>query len=437
MNAYDQLFAEGYLESRGGAGTYVAEHLPEEFLHTPLLLKEQGDLKIPSRALKLSSYGANLAKESRDVLHFNQTTPLAAFQHGLAAIDHFPFDVWTKIANKFYGTLERERFGYGRPAGFSGLREAIAAHLKSTRNVNCAPEQVIVTSGAQHAFDLIGRILLVPGAKVWVEEPGYVGVKQSFKIFGAKLVPVPVDRAGFNLAAALKKSRNAKLAYVTPSHQFPLGHTMSLARRMQMLEWAKKSEGWIVEDDYDSEFRYEGRPLPSLQGLDRNGRVFYVGTFSKTVFPALKLGCLVVPPDLIEFFTAARAVSGSQASLIEQITLAEFIAEGHFGRHIRRMRRLYEERQEILVTEAKKHLGGQLEVNSSTSGMHVVGWLPEGVEDKFVADQAARLGIKMGTISENSLTTPERGGLILGYTAINGKQIKEGVKHLAGVMKNL
>lgn len=438
INAYDQLTAEGYLESRSGAGTYVAEHLPEEFLNTPQrVAKQKGRPEIPERKLKLSKYGVNLAKESREVLRFNQTTPLAAFQHGLAAVDRFPFDVWTKIANKFYRTLERQAFGYGEPDGFTPLREAIAAHLKSTRAVNCTPEQVIVTSGAQHAFDLIGRIFLAPGTQVWIEEPGYFGIKQSFQTFGARFVPVPVDRSGFNLAAALKKSRNAKLAYVTPSHQFPLGHTMSLARRLALLEWAKNSEGWIIEDDYDSEFRYEGRPLPSLQGLDRHGRVLYVGTFAKTVFPALKLGCLVVPPDLIEIFTAARAVSGSQSPLVEQATLAEFIAEGHFNRHIRRMRRLYEERQEILVAEVKKHLAGKLEVKSSVAGMHIIGWLPEGVADKSIAERAARVGIKLGTISGNSLTRPERGGLILGYTAIDEKQIKKGVKQLAETMKSL
>ena len=437
INAYDQLLAEGYLESKTGSGTYVAEHLPEEFLNAPTRSKPQSDAKIAQRQLRFSAYGTNLLRESRAVLRNNQATPPVAFQHGLAALDEFPFDVWNKLVNKSYRTLGRDKFGYGEPAGFTPLRASIAAHLKSARGVNCTPEQVIITAGAQHAFDLIGRILLEPGAEVLLENPCYFGVKQSLQAFDAKFVPVPVDENGFNLQAALKQSHAARLCYVTPSHQFPLGVTMSLARRLQLLEWAKRSESWIMEDDYDSEFRYAGRPLPSLQGLDRDGRVLYIGTFSKTVFPALRLGCLVVPPDLIEIFTVARALSGAQSPLVEQATLAEFIAEGHLGRHIRRMRRIYEDRQTILITEIKKHLAGFLEVKNSAAGMHLVGWLPEGVSDKLVAEKAAQAGIKTGTVSPHSLTKLSRGGLVLGYTAINAEQIKTGVRQLAQIIKNL
>lgn len=437
LSAFDQLLAEGYLEAKTGAGTFVARHLPEEFLQTALISKQKIDAKTLPRQLPLSRYGKNVLRESRTVLQFNQPTPPVPFQHGIPAIDEFPFDVWTKIANKKYRMLERQSFGYGQPAGFRALRESIAAHLKSVRGVVCASEQVIITIGAQQALDLIGRIFLEPKTKVLIENPGYFGVQQIFSSFDAKFVPVPVDEEGFNLAGAVKQSRNARLAFVTPSHQFPLGVTMSLPRRLQLLEWAKKNDCWIIEDDYDSEFRYEGRPLPSLQGLDRDGRVLYIGTFSKTLFPALKLGCLVVPTDLIEIFTAASALSGAQSPLIDQATLAEFIAEGHFGRHIRRMRRLYSERQEILVSEIKRHLAGKLEVEKSTSGMHVIGWLPEGVDDKFIARQAALSGVKTAAVSAHSLTKLERGGLILGYTAVNEKQIKRGVRQLAKAMERL
>jgi GntR family transcriptional regulator/MocR family aminotransferase len=385
----------------------------------------------------LSRYGKNIHRESSTIFRYNRATPPVPFQHGLPAIDEFPFDVWIKLANKSYRTLERQRFGYGEPAGFFPLRESIAAHLKSVRGVNCTPEQVIITNGAQQAFNLIGRIFLEPKTEVWIENPCYFGVKQAFQSFDAKFIPVPLNADGFDLTAALKQSRKARLAYVTPSHQFPMGVTMGLARRLQLLEWAKKAGMWIIEDDYDSEFRYEGRPLPSLQGLDRDRRVLYVGTFSKTVFPALRLGCLVVPPDLIEIFTAAHALSGSQSPLIEQATLAEFIAEGHFGRHIRRMRRLYEERQEIIISEITKHLDGKLEVKNPVSGMHIIGWLPEGVEDKFLVEKVASVGIKTSAVSAHSLTRWTRGGLILGYTAINEKQIKKGVRQLAKAMENL
>ena len=436
LNAYDQLLAEGYIESKPGAGTFVARHLPEEFLQTAPVKPQKSESKILPRQLLLSRYGKNTLRDNRAILQFNQTTPPVPFQHGLPAIDEFPFDIWIKIANKKYRTLECEAFGYGQPAGFAPLRDSIAAYLKSVRGVVCEKEQVIITGGAQQALDLIGRIFIESKTKVLIENPCYFGAKQVLQNFDAKFVPVPVDEEGFNLKAVLKQSRNARLAYVTPSHQFPLGVTMNLARRLQLLEWAKKNKCWIVEDDYDSEFRYEGRPLPSLQGLDRDGRVLYIGTFSKTLFPALRLGCLVVPPDLIEIFTAASSLSGSQLPLIDQATLAEFISEGHFGRHLRRMRRLYNERQEILVSEIKKHLAGKLDVKNSTTGIHVIGWLPDGVCDKHTAKQAALLGVKTEAVSAYSLTKPKRGGLILGYAAINEKQIKKGVKLLVKAMEN-
>ncbi|MBA4182903.1 MAG: PLP-dependent aminotransferase family protein [Acidobacteria bacterium] len=436
INAYDQLLAEGYLESRAGAGTFVAEHLPEEFLQTLGIKLQKSDGETSPRNLKLSGYGKNISKEIGRILQNNQATPIIPFQHGLAAIDDFPFDVWAKLTSRCYQTLQRNRFGYGEPAGFYPLRESIAAYLKSARAVNCTPEQVIITNGAQHAFDLIGRILLEAKTEVWVENPCYFGARQAFQSVGAKLIPVPVDKNGFDLSAALKQSRNARMVYVTPSHQFPLGVTMSLSRRLQLLEWASKAGSWIVEDDYDSELRYAGRPLASLQGLDRDGRVLYIGTFSKMIFPALRLGCLVVPRDLVEIFTAVRALNGSHSALIDQATLAAFITEGHLARHIRRMRRLYEERQEILISEAKKHLKGKLEVKKSVSGMHLIGWLNDDVKDYSVAKKAAEFGVKVAAVSSHSFTKQERGGLILGYTAFNEEQIKKGVKQLAKAIKS-
>lgn len=437
INAYDQLLAEGYLESKAGAGTFVAERLPEEFLQTPRSESPKNGTETSPRNLKLSAYGKKILQESRAILKNNKATQVVPFQYGLTGVDEFPFDIWAKLTSKCYYTLRRDDFGYGDPAGFYPLREAIAEYLKSFRAVNCTPEQVIITSGAQHAFDLIGRIFIPPKTEIWVENPCYAGAKQAFESFEAKLVPVPVDKDGFNLSAALKQSRKARLVYVTPSHQFPLGVVMSLRRRLQLLEWAGAAEGWIIEDDYASEFRYEDRPIPSLQGLDRDGRVFYVGTFSKTIFPALRLGCLVVPKDLVGVFTAVRALSELHSPLIDQATLAAFINEGHFTRHIRRMRRLYEQKQEILIAEAKKHLAGKLEVEKSVAGMHLIGWLPDGVNDLRVAKKAAQFGIKTLAVSAFSLTKWERPGLILGYTAINEKQIKNGVRQLAEAMKNL
>ena len=437
INAYEQLLAEGYLESQRGAGTFVAEHLPEEFINTPQLNHHSNSTEITQRNLKLSEYGKNILQETSVILRSTRPTKIVPFQHGLAAVNEFPFDIWAKLGNKCYQTLQPDEFGYGDAAGFYPLRQAIAEYLSSARAVICEPEQIIVTNGAQQAFDLIGRILLEPKDEFWFENPGYFGARRAFQSFGALPVPVSLDENGFDLTKALNQTKNARLAYVTPSHQFPLGVTMSLPRRLQLLEWAKNSESWIVEDDYDSEFRYEGRPLASLQGLDRDGRVLYIGTFSKTIFPALRVGCLVVPPDLIELFSAVRTLSGSHSSLVEQATLAEFISEGHLARHVRRMRRLYEERQEIVIVEIEKHLAGRIEVKKSVSGMHLIGWLNDDVKDCEVAKRAEEFGVRVAAVTSHSLTEWNRGGLILGYTAINEKQIKKGVRQLAKAMDSL
>ena len=435
INAYEQLFAEGYLEGKAGAGTFAAACLPDDFLQTPRVERRENKPEIPPRKLKLSDFGKTVSKNSRAIVQSNQATSYVPFRHGQPAIDKFPFDVWTKIADKCYYSRRGELFGYGAAAGFYPLREAVAAHLKSARGVNCTPEQVIITSGAKQAFDLIGRIFLESGSEVWIENPCHPGAKQAFQSFGAKLTPVQVDKDGFDLSAALRHRRQARLVYVTPSHQFPLGLTMSLPRRLALLEWARVAEAWIIEDDYDSEFRYAGRPLASLQGLDRNGRVIYIGTFSKTIFPALRLGCLVVPPDLTQIFTAVRALSGTHSPLIDQAILAEFIAEGHFARHIRRMRTLYQERQQILVKESKRQFDGLLEVSAADAGMHLIGWLPENISDKSVAEKAALAGLSVAPVSGYSFHQPTRNGLMLGYTAFTEKQIKEGVRKLARILR--
>jgi len=435
INAYEQLFAEGYLEGKIGAGTFIASRLPEEFMQTPIISSNKKKTKTSPRKLNLSNYGRRVAGNSRPLLRNHGSTDFLPFQHGLGAIEKFPFDIWSKITQKQLKYTTPHLLGYGEPAGLLHLRMAVASHLRSARGVRCEVEQIIITNGAQQALDLIGRILLGQQDRVWIENPGYLGARDIFRSMGAQIVPIPVDSEGFNLDHAVKTG-NSRLAYVTPSRQFPLGVTMSLSRRLNLLEWARKAESWIVEDDYDSEYRYAGRPLASLQGLDRDSRVIYIGTFSKTIFPALRLGCLVVPTDLIEVFTTARALSDLHSPLIEQAVLADFISEGHFARHIRRMRMLYEERQGILVAEVEKQLYGMLEITKADAGMHLIGWLPEGVCDKIVSQQAAKHRLRVAPVSTYDLDKPERGGLLLGYTAFDAKQIEAGMKTLANVIKN-
>ncbi len=440
VNAYEQLFAEGYLDGKTGAGTFVAAHLPDDLLQTSdkkAAKAKKADIKT-NTALNLSPFGEKLLAKNVASVRAQTVAKFQPFQNGLTAVDEFPFEIWSRIAAKFHKNPPRSILGYGDPQGFLPLREAVAAHLKSARGVNCTAEQIIITSGAQQALDLTARIFLSEKVSVLMEDPCYLEAKNSFAATGAQISSVPVDEEGFDLSAAEMKAReNAKLVYVTPSHQYPLGFTMSLARRLALIEWAKRNDAWIVEDDYNSEYRYAGRPLASLQGLDNAGRVIYVGTFSKTIFPSLRIGCAVVPHELVEVFTNARALTDVHSSIFEQAILAEFIAEGHFARHVRRMRTLYEQRQKILIEECEKHLSGLLEVKKADAGMHLVGWLPEGVSDEAVSQKASEKGLKLAPVSAYySTKKAPRGGLILGYTAFDARQIKEGVKQIKAVLKD-
>jgi GntR family transcriptional regulator/MocR family aminotransferase len=437
VNAYEQLLAEGYLEGRAGAGTFVAAHLPEEFLQASGFERLELQEKPLTRKVILSEYGSKLAESSKIILQHHGATPLVPFQHGVAAIDEFPFGVWAKIAQKWQKRPPTSVLSYGDAVGFQPLRDAIAAHLAAARGVRCTSEQIIITNGTQQALDLISRIFLSESEDVCLEDPGYIGARYIFTATGARIVPVPIDDEGFDLQKARKRSPKARLIYVTPSHQFPLGVTMSLARRLSLLEWARERDAFIIEDDYNSEYRYSGRPHASLQGLDRDGRVIYVGSFSKTIFPALRLGYLVAPADLIEVFAAARALTGLHSPVIEQAILAEFIAERHFARHIRRMRGMYEERQQTLVEEARKNLGSMLEVAPAKAGMHLIGWLPSGISDREVSRRAAEAGLNLAPVSAYCINQKLRGGLLLGYTAYDEKHIRQGIKKLARVLTKI
>jgi GntR family transcriptional regulator/MocR family aminotransferase len=437
VNAYEQLLAEGYLEGRMGAGTFVSAHLPEEFLQAAGFKRRERREKPLPRKVILSGYGSRVAQNGKIILRHHGATALVPFQHGVAALDEFPFGVWAKIAQKWQKSPPASVLSYGDAVGFQPLREAVAAHLAAARGVRCTPGQIIITNGTQQALDLIGRIFLSESEDVCLEDPGYIGARDIFAATGARVVPVPIDDEGFDVQTARKRSQKARLIYVTPSHQFPLGVTMSLARRLSLLEWARERDAFVVEDDYNSEYRYGGRPLASLQGLDRDGRVLYVGTFSKTIFPALRLGYLVVPADLLEVFAAARALTDLHSPVIEQAVLAEFISERYFARHIRRMRGMYEERQQTLVEEARKNLRGMLEVAPAKAGMHLIGWLPDGVNDREVSRRGAKAGLNLAPVSSYCINQKLRGGLLLGYTAYDEKHIRQGMKRLARVLSEI
>jgi GntR family transcriptional regulator/MocR family aminotransferase len=305
--------------------------------------------------------------------------------------------------------------------------------LRDARAVHCDAQQVLIVSGSQQALDLAARLLLDEGDAVWMEDPCYLGARGALAGAGAHLMPVPVDAEGLDVAAGVARAPHARLAYVTPSHQYPLGVTMSLARRLALLDWAARARAWVLEDDYDSEFRYAGRPLASLQGLDRAARVCYIGTFSKVMFPALRLGYLVVPPGMVDAFATARALVDRHAPTVEQAALADFMSEGHFVRHIRRMRTLYAERQAVLVEAAHSWLAGAVAVAPAEAGMHLVGWLPEGMSDTTVAARAAARGLEVPALSRYASAGLLRGGVLLGYTALDASQIRAGVQRLAAI----
>ncbi len=436
VNAYEQLFAEGYLENRIGAGTFVAAVLPEKMLQAPKIRAVKTSAAF-SRELNLSRQGSQMACALKSVLREHSANKPVPFRNGSTAIDHFPFDTWARIAARWNRHAPTLALGSDDLAGFYSLRQSVAAHLKSARGVVCEPEQIIITAGAQQALSLIAAVFLERGDEVWMEDPGYTSARSLFVLSGTKLIFVPVDEDGLSVRAALERSKKPKLIYVTPSRQYPLGATMSVARRLSLIETARTAGAWIVEDDYDSEYRYAGHPLASLQGLDRNGRVLYVGTFSKTIFPSLRLGCLVVPPDLVDVFAAARMLHGAHSPLIEQAILAEFIAEGHFARHVRRMRTLYEERQQILVEEVERNLKGLLEMKAADAGMHLVGWLPDDFDDREAARKAEAENIRLSSISEHSINEYGRNGLVFGYAAFDEKQIRNGIVKLTEILTEM
>jgi GntR family transcriptional regulator/MocR family aminotransferase len=433
LAAFGQLLAEGYLEGRVGAGTTVARTLPETLLRAR---PETAWTARPGRRPRLSRRGA-LLLGARGGLAGGAITA-HPFRPGLPGLDAFPFELWTRLVARRWRRVPRQLLDYGDPAGYGPLREAIATYLGEARAVRCEASQVIVVTGAQQAVDLAARVLLDPGDTAWVEDPGYQGARGALVAAGIRLAPVPVDAEGLDVGRGARDAPGARLVYVTPSHQYPLGVTMSLQRRLALLEWASASGAWILEDDYDSEYRYAGRPLAALQGLDAAGRVIYAGTFSKVLFPALRLGYLVVPPDLVDAFVAARALADRHSPSVTQAALADFIDGGHFARHVRRTRALYAERQAALVGAARRALGGLLEVAPAEAGMHLMGWLPESVDDRAATRAALAHEVDAPPLSAyraRPARRGERGGLMLGYAAYTPREIDEACGRLGAALR--
>jgi GntR family transcriptional regulator/MocR family aminotransferase len=325
-------------------------------------------------------------------------------------------------------------FNYQPLAGYRPLREAIAAHVTVTRRVHCTPDQIIIVPGSQGALDLAARMLVNAGEPVWLEDPGYLGARGALLGAGAQIIPVPVDDEGLVVEAGIARAPHARLVYLTPSHQFPLGVTMSLARRLALLDWAKRADAYILEDDYDSEYRFGGRPLAALQGLDDADRVIYIGTFSKVLFPALRIGYIILPEPLVNPFLTIRGLIDIHPPMLDQVVLTDFITEGHFTRHLRRMRTIYAERRAALL-EAASNL--PLDIFSPEAGIHCIGWLPDGMDDRALAQAAVAHDLNLWPVSKFSIEPLARKGLILGYGAYGVEVIKDGVQRLGAAMDSL
>lgn len=428
--AFDQLLAEGYLDGRVGAGTFVSTELPE----TGQAPDRRAGAAVSSRPRRR---GPSVRGQALSGLRFPRAGSNRWFMPGLPDVERFPFDVWSRLLARPWRHPQGALATRGDPGGFAPLRAAIASYLRAARAVRCEADQVIVVSGAQQALTLAVNVLLDEGDTALIEDPGYPGLRGGFVGAGVRLATGPVDKEGFDIASAARAAPHARLACVAPSHQYPLGITMSLGRRLALLDWAARADAWILEDDFDSEYRYGGRPLASLQGLDRDGRVVYVGSFSKVLFPSLRLGYMVVPPDLTDVFLRARAALDSHPSSVVQPAMATFMEEGHFTAHIRRMRRLYAARQEALVEAVEHRLGGLLHAAPGDTGMHFVATLQTGAaeDDKTLAARAADAGLSTPPLSAYYLKGGDKRGLLMGFAAVPEDEAAPGVEKLAAALQ--
>jgi GntR family transcriptional regulator / MocR family aminotransferase len=445
VSAYEQLLAEGFLETRvGAAGTVVAPVLPTERLAARSSARP-GSPRRPSRpaGARLAVAGRRILRAARaeskglglPTLTWELTPPHMRydFRPGRAAFGDLPYALWCKLLGSRARQARLRDLEYGPPQGRWELREAIATRLRRLRGVDASPERIVIVSGTQQGLDLISRVLLNPGDRVVMEEPHYTGARCAFRSAGAELVLSPVDDQGIRIPRATTGRRPARLAYVTPSHQFPTGVVLPIGRRIELLDWASRVRAFIVEDDYDSEYRYDGPPLPALTGLDRDGRAIYLGTFSKILFPALRLAYLVLPGSLVEPVTAAKAVGDTGTATLEQLALADFISMGHFDRHLRRTNASNAARRNALVAAIHKEFAERAEVCGANAGLHLLVWLKgrNGGTIKDVAGKAARAGVGLYPVDPFYLEPPRRTGIVLGYAPLSEREVREGIARLA------
>jgi GntR family transcriptional regulator / MocR family aminotransferase len=421
--AYEQLVAEGYLTARHGSGTFVAHELPDDLplAGSPRRAARTTHPQFSRRGVALT----NIPAAGRRI-----AGPPRPFRLGAPSLDVFPLRLWTHLVNRRLRAMTIGQLDYTDSAGFPALRQAIAEHVQTTRGTRCDQDQILIVAGAQRGLQMIATVLLDEGDRAWLENPGYPGARSALLAAGADIVPIRVDNHGLDVASATRMAPNARMVYVTPSNQFPLGVPMTLTRRLALLKWASRASAWIVEDDYDSEFRYGTRPFPCLHGLDMDGRVIYLGTFAKSIFPALRLGFVIVPADLRDKFLAVRRAADLHPPLLEQMALAEFIGAGHYARHLRRVRAACRERLEALEDAANALCAGVIRLRKVKTGLHAVADLQD-VDEECVCREARERSIEVTPLGMYFIGRQTERGLVLGFASAPPDALRRGMEKLA------
>lgn len=439
LSAFSQLLGEGFIEGRGGSGTYVSQTLPQLDLGAPAPRKEDKPDK-PARRSPLV-----LSRQAREIIALNPLPPPGDphgrrlqydFRYGHPSLEEFPHAIWSRLVTRRAQGMSLRTLAYGKIAGIRALREAVCEYVRRARGVHATPKQVFIVGGTQQALDLTARLLIDRGDGVVVEEPGYQAARQVFQGYGARVIPVPVDQDGLKVKE-LPSQQGTRLAYVTPSHHFPLGGVLPRARRLELLAWAERTGAYVIEDDYDSEFRYDAAPVEALQGLDQSSRVLYIGSFSKVLFPSLRIGYLIVPEEMLPALSAVRFLTDVMPPTFDQEVLTDFLTEGHFERHIHRMRVLYAGRRRILLEALREVFGERLEVFGADAGLHVViglrGLAP--CEVPALIERAAARGVGVYSAAPYYHQQPAPvAGLILGYAGLSERQLRDGVQAFAAVV---
>lgn len=424
VTVFERLQAEGYISCRAGSGTRVNR--------LATVKEARSQVRTPPAYIQHVAAAYERPKPWAGLVAAEGMRPFG-MRH--PPVDEFPAKLWGSItarrARRFAAWLRMADDG----CGYRPLREAITNYLAVSRGVRCSPDQVVVVSGVQQGLDLTARVLLKRGDPVWVEDPCYFGASIAFSTVGARVVPVPVDAQGLDVGAGREICQRAKGAYVTPGHQFPLGVTMSLDRRVALLDWAARTGAFVIEDDYDSEYRFEGLPVPALQGLDENSNVILVGSFNKLLFPSLRIGYVVLPAPLVDYFRAFRYRTDLRNLNLDQAVLCDFITEGHLGRHLRRMRHLYSSRLAILRDTGRRYLRGLLEISDVRAGLYTVGLLENGMDSWQAEKQAAARGVDVIALDRYTLKRPDPKGVVLGFAAFNENAIRKGLLQLAAALE--